>query len=75
MTAYNGKQPGDPQRAAEIIIDLVKGEGVGKGKTVPTVFTLGSDAYEFVKAATEKTLSRLEEWKDVTSSTDFPKGT
>ena len=75
LAEYHGKQPGDPKRAAEVIIDLIKGEGTGKDKAVPAVFILGSDGYEFIKAATEKTLNTLEEWKGVTSSTDFPKGT
>lgn len=59
----------------EIIVDLIKGEGLAKGKTLPTVFGLGSDAYATIKAASENTLSQLEEWKEVIVSTDFPKGT
>ncbi|KAH7903354.1 hypothetical protein BJ138DRAFT_160743 [Hygrophoropsis aurantiaca] len=75
LVAYNGKQPGDPNKGVEIMIDVVKGEGEEKGKAFPTVLALGSDCYNGVKEASEKTLSRLEEWKDLTISTDFPKGT
>ncbi|KAL4248327.1 Short-chain Dehydrogenase/Reductase (SDR) [Abortiporus biennis] len=39
--AYNGKQPGDPKKAVEVIIDVVKGEGFAKDKKSPTVVALG----------------------------------
>ena len=57
------------------MIDVIKGEGAATGKPFPTVFAMGSDCYAVVKQSAENTLKRLEEWKDVTFSTDFPKGT
>ncbi|KAF8075755.1 hypothetical protein FPV67DRAFT_1469077 [Lyophyllum atratum] len=71
LEAYNGKQPGDPLKGVEVIADVVRGEGVAAGKTFPTSLSLGSDCYTIVKGESEKTLARLEEWKDVTQSTDF----
>ena len=38
LAAINGKQLGDPKRAAKVITDVIKGEGVRKDKVVPTVF-------------------------------------
>ena len=73
--AYNGKQPGDPKKGVQVIIDVVHGEGAAAEKEFPTVVALGSDCYSVVKAVSEKTLARLEEWKEVSFSTDFPKGT
>lgn len=51
--------------------DVVRGEGVAAGKLFPTSLLLGSDCYSIVKQETEGHLTRFEEWKDVTFSTDF----
>ncbi|EEB94741.1 hypothetical protein MPER_06398 [Moniliophthora perniciosa FA553] len=75
LQAYNNKQPGDPSKGVEIMVDIVRGEGVARGKTFSNNIQLGSDCYEVAKAECEKALSQLEEWKDVSCSTDFLKGT
>ncbi|KXN91710.1 hypothetical protein AN958_12562 [Leucoagaricus sp. SymC.cos] len=67
----DGKQPGDPQKAAEIIVDLVRGEGVAKGKPWPRFLALGPDSYAMIKEELRKASEALEEWKDVSSSTNF----
>ncbi|KAK7051619.1 hypothetical protein VNI00_004598 [Paramarasmius palmivorus] len=74
LQAYNGKQPGDPQRGVEVVLDIVRGEGTVNGKPFQQSIQLGSDCYAVAKAECEKTLSRLEEWKEVSISTDYPKG-
>lgn len=75
LNAYNGKQPGDPKKGVEVMIDIIKGEGVAAGREFPTVVAIGSDSYDVVKSICNTTLQRLEDWKDVTVSTDYPKGT
>ncbi len=52
-------------------MDLVRGEGSAKGKQFPRIPALGSDCYNKIRDETEKTLQTLEEWKEVTKSTDF----
>ena len=69
----NGNQPGDPKKAVEILIDIVKGEGVAAGRVPPTYVGLGSDAYQIIKDVCSATLQRLEDWKDVITSPDLPK--
>jgi hypothetical protein len=64
-------QQGDPAKAAEVIVDMIKGEGAAKKKPFPTVMALGSDSYAGIKEECESTLRRLEEWKDMSCSTDF----
>ncbi len=62
---YNGKQPGDPKKAAEAIVQLTRAE------KPPLRLLLGSDAYQ---GAEKNDLARLEEaraWKDLSLSTDF----
>lgn len=71
--AYNGEQPGNTSKGVQLLIDVVKGEGVAKDRKAPNVFPIGSDAYEFISQALKVTQQNLEEWKDVIVSTDFPK--
>lgn len=63
-------QPGDPLKLVEIIVDLVRGEGVAKDRNVPFRIPLGIDAYDDLKAKCEETLKLLDEWKDVIRSTN-----
>ncbi|KAF9560040.1 short chain dehydrogenase [Agrocybe pediades] len=71
LQAYNGKQPGDPKKGVELVLDLVRGEGEAAGRPLPVGIAFGSDAYNVAKTASEQALARLEEWKDVSFSTDF----
>jgi NAD(P)-dependent dehydrogenase (short-subunit alcohol dehydrogenase family) len=62
---YNGKQPGDPKKAAQAIVRLAHEENP------PLRLLLGSDAYN---GAEKNDLARLEEarmWKELSVSTDF----
>lgn len=73
LTAVNGNQPGDPELTVNAVIDIVKGEGLAKGKAFPTVVSLGGSGYDIVGGACTG-LVGLETWKDLTSSVDFPQG-
>ncbi|KAL0576111.1 hypothetical protein V5O48_005858 [Marasmius crinis-equi] len=73
LQAYNGKQPGDPKRGVEVILDLLHGQGLAKDKPFPTSIQFGSDCYNTAKDHCEAALANLEEWKEVSHSTDFPK--
>ena len=70
----NGNQRGDPGKGAEVIVDLVRGEGYFKDKPVPLTLGLGSDAYHIIKDAIEGKLRQLEEYKEIMYSTDLPEG-
>ena len=74
LQAYNGNQPGDPVKAVARILDIVKQEGVAKGKGIPQHVLLGSDAIHLVSTKLKATLESIEEWKDISLSTDLPKG-
>ncbi|KAJ7908479.1 hypothetical protein B0H13DRAFT_2016494 [Mycena leptocephala] len=71
LLAYNGKQPGDPAKGVEVVLDIVRGEGLAAGKPFPTSVALGSDCYKTIKAEAESVLARLEDWRTVSESTDF----
>ena len=59
-------------RLVEIILDLVRSEGVAKDKEVPFRLPLGIDVFDDMKAKCEETLSLLEDWRGVIRSTDLP---
>lgn len=71
LEAYGGHQPGDPAKAAEIIVDIVRQEGVAKERGVPKTLFLGPDCVGMIKEVCEETLKSLKEWEDVSMSTDF----
>ena len=54
-------QPGDSVKLAEIILDLVRHEGVAKGRDIPLRLPLGIDVYGAIKTKCEDTLRLLED--------------
>lgn len=67
MAASSGTQPGDPARAATAIIKAIDAE------EPPLRLLLGSDAYQLASERLGVLRDNFDTWKDVTTSTDFPK--
>lgn len=63
--AYDGKQPGDPRKGAEVII------AVAAMDQPPLRLPLGKDAIAAIVAFDEARLDELERWRDLSESTDF----
>lgn len=61
-----GTQPGDPVRAAKVLIDVI-GE-----KKLPVRLLLGSDAVQVVGTEVEAQLKEIRDWTSVSVRTDFP---
>jgi len=66
---YNGRQPGDPKKAAQVILEIVA------MKEPPLRLLLGSDAVKFVEAADIKKSEADKKWRDLSMSTDFGEDT
>ncbi|KAH8777082.1 hypothetical protein F5882DRAFT_330538 [Hyaloscypha sp. PMI_1271] len=64
-------QPGDPVKLVEMVLDLVRQEGIAEGKEIPFRLPLGSDCYNDVKAKCEETLELLKKWEPMIKSTDY----
>ena len=62
---YDGKQPGDPARAAEAIVEIAALD------EPPFRLPLGSDAMAAIAYADQARLEELERWRTVSVSTDF----
>lgn len=67
LTSVNGSQPGDPDRAANIIIRLVN------SPNPPLQLVLGEQAVQDVKDRLGTHLKDIEDWSDVSVSADFEK--
>ena len=63
---YDGRQPGDPARAAQAIL------AVASTDDPPLRLVLGSDAYARAEHADEARLAELRAWRETSISTDFP---
>ena len=61
----HGTQPGDPDKAARVILEVVE-----SGRA-PEVLVLGKDAVAAYRQALQAHLSDLEDWRDLTENTSF----
>jgi NAD(P)-dependent dehydrogenase (short-subunit alcohol dehydrogenase family) len=66
MAGADGRQEGDPDRAAEIIVSLVHGD------QVPLRLPLGREAAERISAAYRRGLAEVARWAETARSADFP---
>ena len=60
-----GNQPGDPDKAGEVLIDVLEREDT------PQRLLLGSDAVKVVRAALEARLDELSKWEAFSGRTDY----
>ncbi|NUR71016.1 MAG: SDR family NAD(P)-dependent oxidoreductase [Hamadaea sp.] len=65
MAGADGRQEGDPDRAADIIVSLVHGE------SLPLRLPLGREAVDRISGAYRRGLAEVAEWADVARSADF----
>ena len=61
----NGKQPGDPKKAAQAILQIVA------SNNPPTHLLLGRDAVDLVREKLGLLKSEFDAWEQVSRSTDF----
>lgn len=65
MKETNHNQPGDPIKAAKVMIDVAKTEHP------PLHLMLGSDTLEYTKTKIEALVADMEDWKAYSESTDL----
>ncbi|MGP8231587.1 MAG: hypothetical protein ACLQL2_02830 [Methylovirgula sp.] len=63
---YSGKQPGDPARAAEAIIQAVQ------SPAPPRHLVLGREGFEHVEKQLRAILDEINLWKKTSLATDYP---
>ncbi|UGX94451.1 SDR family NAD(P)-dependent oxidoreductase [Bradyrhizobium barranii subsp. barranii] len=62
---YDGRQPGDPAKAAAVVLELVDMD------SPPLRIALGSDAVNAIAATDRQRLDELERWRTLSVSTDY----
>lgn len=66
VQAYSGRQPSDPVRAAEAIIEAVE------SPEPPLHLLLGRPAYEMTAAKLKEFSAEMEKWRELSLGADFP---
>jgi len=69
--SISGKQPGDPDKAMNIVVDVVKGEGCAGGREWPLYLVLGKDVEADIRHKCAKVLKHLDDWNDVVRGVDL----
>ncbi|KAK0107888.1 hypothetical protein ONS96_003675 [Cadophora gregata f. sp. sojae] len=68
---HNHHQPGDPVKGSQLIVEALTHSGRCEGKTLPWRLGMGSDYVATVEGILEAEKKGLEEWKELSLSTDF----
>ncbi|KAJ6598429.1 hypothetical protein DFH09DRAFT_1258468 [Mycena vulgaris] len=69
--SVSGTEKGDPAKAMEAVVDVVRGEGVARGRPWPGRLTLGEDAENDLRVKCKKVLDGVDEWNDVVRGVNF----
>ncbi|KAI4220623.1 MAG: hypothetical protein LQ349_008041 [Xanthoria aureola] len=70
LAAYDRKQPGDPAKGAQIIVEALTKTGRCQGRELPPRLALGNDAVSYIAGVIDANRKDLDQWKDLTSTTD-----
>lgn len=70
LNQYDRRQPGDPEKGAQLIVEILTGSGRVAGKPLPVRIPLGSDAITFIGGKCHEALKVLDDWKEISPSTD-----
>jgi len=71
LVQYNGKQPGDPVKGAQLIVEALTGSGRFEGKKLPVRLALGSDAVKVIAEVIDGRKRELDEWTELSKTTDI----
>lgn len=68
--AMYGNSSGDADKCCNLVIDVLKGEGIAAGRTMPLQIPVGLDSYETISRLAADMVKTCEDWKDVSCSTE-----
>ena len=68
---YNHNQPGDPVKGSQLIVEALTYSGRCEGRTLPWRLGMGSDYVKTVEGILEAEKRELEDWRELSLSTDF----
>lgn len=70
LEVTGGKQPGDVKKGCKVIVDMLTRSGVAEGRELPVRIVLGKDCDGIIRKEIADTVRLLDEWRDVSTSTD-----
>ena len=62
---------GDPDKAMNLLVDAVRGEGKAKGRELPLYLMLGNVTYDHVREHCARLLEDMDKWEDIAKDLDF----
>ena len=70
-TTPGEKQPGDPAKGAQVIVEVLTKTGRFAGKAIPSRMLLGKDAVKLGDAVLQETRREFDSWAPLAVSTDY----
>ena len=71
FNSISGYERGDPRRAMELLVDVVRGEGAAADRPWPLWLFMGADVYRDVRGKCAAVLQALDTWEDVSTALEF----
>ncbi|KAF9771684.1 hypothetical protein IL306_010671 [Fusarium sp. DS 682] len=71
LKAEDLKQPGNPEKFVNLVLDLVKQEGCAEGKSVPFRLPVGRDAVQEIRAKLTEVKEVMQDWDSIITNTDY----
>jgi NADP-dependent 3-hydroxy acid dehydrogenase YdfG len=71
LESHDGKQLGDPQKGAQLIVEALTKSGRCEGRQLPWRLGMGSDSVQIVGESLELGRKEMEDWKELSLTTDF----
>ncbi|KAJ7319018.1 hypothetical protein DFH08DRAFT_970911 [Mycena albidolilacea] len=73
FASVSGTEKGDPAKAMDALVDVVRGEGRAHGRSWPAAgrLVLGEDAENDVRVKCKRVLDSMDEWTDVIRGVNF----
>ncbi|TKY88829.1 hypothetical protein EX895_002070 [Sporisorium graminicola] len=65
------QQPGDPDKAARLVVECLTQSGRCAGKEIPYRLPLGPDALQVIGQSADRIKTTIETWRELSSSTDL----
>ena len=69
--AIDGKQPNDPERGMEVVVDVVRGEGAAAGRPFPLWLALGADAVRDIRSKATRIVESLDTYQDLSVAAGY----
>ncbi|KAF2199796.1 serine 3-dehydrogenase [Delitschia confertaspora ATCC 74209] len=71
LDGKNLKQPGNPVKGAELLVEALTKSGRCEGRSLPARLALGSDAVKLIPEIMDKIRGDIDDWKELTQNTSF----